>query len=350
MTAASTNLASIQAMRAFAALAVVVCHIGAIENKYMGQSFLPEWGMYGVDVFFVISGFIMAYVAANVAPTVRGVGRFLLKRAMRIYPIYWQFTAVVLLAIALKPDSINLAAAQPSVIKSLLLWPQQSDPHLGVGWSLVYEMYFYLVFATGLLMLRGRLLYGWCAWVLALSVCSYMGIYNTASNPIIKVMTSPYGLEFLMGCAAAWCWRRGCVLGSGLLLVAATLWGGIAVTLVLQVYGTAVLYSQAAARVLMLGAPTALVMLALLQWERDGKLSYPRWLCSIGDASYSLYLLHSLLFSAMGKLWLRLNMEGFVLQAGYSVLMLCTAVVLALLNYRFIEKPLSRWYHKRLVD
>jgi len=257
---------------------------------------------------------------------------------------------VVLLAMMLKPDMVNLAASPPSVIKSLLLWPQMTDPHLGVGWSLVYEMYFYLVFALGLLLLQGRLFYGFCAWVLALSVCAHLGIYHTTSNAVLKVMTSPYGLEFLMGCAAAWCWKRGFMPRPSLLIMAAMLWAGMAAFLVLQAVGTLVLYFEATPRALMVGIPTALMMLALLQWERDGKLRYPRWLCAIGDASYSLYLLHSLLFSAMGKLWLHLHADGFAAQTAYSMLMLLTAVMLALLNYRYIEKPLSRWYHKRLVE
>lgn len=349
-TPPQNNLASIQAMRAIAALAVVICHIGAIEGKYMQQRLLPEWGMYGVDIFFVISGFVMTYVAANVVPDVKGVGRFLLKRALRIYPIYWQFTAVVLLAIALKPDMVNLAASQPSIIRSLLLWPQMMDPHLGVGWSLVYEMYFYLMFALGLFVLRGRLFYGWCLWLVALGVCAYLDIYDRSQDAVVRVVTSPYGLHFLIGCAAAWCWKRGRLPHPVMLFAAALLWGAIAIALVLQAYGTVVLYQQATARVLMLGMPTALIMLALLRLEGQGKIKYPRFLCSIGDASYSLYLLHSLLFSAMGKLWLQLHMEGFVAQASYGMLMLLTAVMLALLNYRFIEKPLSRWYHKRLVD
>ncbi len=349
-TAPQTNLASIQAMRAIAALAVVACHIGSIEGLYMNQRLLPEWGMYGVDIFFVISGFVMAHVAANVAPTARGVGRFLLKRCLRIYPVYWQFTAVVLLAIALKPGMVNLAASaeQPSVIKSLLLWPQMTDPHLGVGWSLVYEMYFYLMFALGLLMLHGRLCYGWCAWALALCACVYMGIYYQSENAVIRVMASPYGSYFLIGCAAAWCWKGGHVPRPTLLIALAVLWACVAVALILQACGTVILYFEATARVCMLSVPTALILLALLSLEREGKIKYPRWLCSIGDASYSLYLLHSLLFSAMGKLWLELNMEGAAAQAGYSALMALTAVALALLNYRYIEKPLSRWYHKRL--
>lgn len=349
-TTPQNNLASIQAMRAIAALAVVTCHIGAIEEKYMGRRLLSELGMYGVDVFFVISGFIMTYVATNVVATPKGVARFMLKRALRIYPIYWQFTAVVLLALALKPDMVNLSTEQHSVIKSLLLWPQKVHPHLGVGWSLVYEMYFYLVFAFGLLVLRGRLFYGWCAWVCVLGVYAYLGTSDTSEDAVITVITSPYGLYFLIGCAAAGCWKRSHVNNPSLLLAVAAGWLIVTMLLVMQAYGTIILYLEAVPRVFMLGVPTALILLALLLMEQNGKLKYPRFLLSIGDASYSLYLLHSLLFSAMGKLWLHLHMESVAAQAAYSALMLCTAVVLGLLNYRFIEKPLSRWYHKRLVQ
>lgn len=351
MTNANHTLSSIQVLRAVAALAVVGCHMGAIQQKYLSHRLLPEWGMYGVDIFFVISGFIMAYVATNVPASPAGVGRFLLKRAWRIYPVYWQFTAVVLLAMLVKPELVNLAgsAQQPSVIKSLFLWPQRVDPHLGVGWSLVYELYFYLVFAAGLLLLRRYLRAAWWLWAALLGVAVLEGLYYSSPYAWVRVIASPYGFYFLLGAAASSVYRKGMVMRAEILVAIALVWVCIGFTVAYQMYGTVNLYTQMALRVACIGVPAMLGILALLDCERRGKIHYPAWLLGVGDASYSLYLSHSLILSGMGKLAAVLHVQGTLLILAYSLLMLGACLTLAMLNYRYVEKPLNVWYHKRLA-
>jgi exopolysaccharide production protein ExoZ len=329
-----------------------MCHIGSIENKYMqGVRLFPEWGMYGVDLFFVISGFVMTYVSRNMHHTLREVGRFLLKRALRVYPVYWQFTLVVLVLLWLRPEWINLASAgdPPSVIKSLLLWPQMPDPHLGVGWTLVYEMYFYLMFSAGLLLLKDKMHYGWMAWCGVLAVCVYLGFYHHTPYAEIRLITSPYGFDFLLGCAVAWAYKRGYSANAFVVISSAVVWSACAFILGAGVYGTVLYYNEVMMRVLAIGVPSALFIFGGLMLERRSSIYFPEWLCKVGDASYSLYLLHTLLLSAMGKLWQHLHIETMVGHVAYVCLMAGFAVLLARLNYRFFEHPLSRWYHRRLA-
>lgn len=139
---------SIQSLRALAALAVVVVHAadGAAANsgnRHFGE--VASIGAAGVDVFFVISGFIM-YVTACSRPITPQ--RFLLDRFSRIVPLYWVATfllmAVLVVGKAPIPDIRYLLA-------SLALVPVDPLPYLGVGWTLVYEMFFYALLAAALI-------------------------------------------------------------------------------------------------------------------------------------------------------------------------------------------------------
>src|ERR1700732_4340936 len=135
---------SIQMFRAIAANAVVLSHLVGIEGKYgKGYVILPEWigqaGPAGVHFFFVISGCVMVFAS-------RGVKwqDFILSRLTRIYPIYWFYTSTFVLAIFLASHYVSVPLPPPSsILKSYLLWPDSAAPLLTVGWSLVFEMYFY---------------------------------------------------------------------------------------------------------------------------------------------------------------------------------------------------------------
>jgi peptidoglycan/LPS O-acetylase OafA/YrhL len=182
---------SIQVLRAIAANMVVVSHLAVIEQKYShGYAIIPVWdalGRAGVHIFFVISGFVMV-LAASARPRWFD---FLWARVTRIYPIYWFYTALVLISALFVP--INSSVEHPaSLIRSLLLWPDFSLPWLAVGWSLVHEMYFYLVMAV-LIALRINLLAGLLIWaaITALPV--------QPASPELALVFSPFTFEFIGG-------------------------------------------------------------------------------------------------------------------------------------------------------
>ena len=147
---APVRLVNIQALRGLAALMVVITHLPTMETKHAGDALLSQsvmLGISGVDLFFVISGFIMVYVTWQSQNSLRNAGEFLFARATRIYPIYW-IVALALLAVGLvKPGLFSFDPEQTSIVKSLALWPQDGFPMLKVAWTLIHEMYFYLVFA-----------------------------------------------------------------------------------------------------------------------------------------------------------------------------------------------------------
>lgn len=339
----TSQLISIQCLRGIAAFAVLLCHIGNIEGLYTQMRFLPEWGKHGVDLFFVISGFVMVYISHPKWGNRAAAKPFLFKRVMRIYPVYWEFTFVILAAMLLLPQVMNLVPqARPSVIKSLLLWPQNRDPLLGVGWTLVYEMYFYVLFCSAFLLPRKYVRAAFGCWVAALAAANLSGVRFESYGPEMVLVTSPLAFEFMMGCVLAWCFLRGVRVHAGLLLAAAVVWG-IFTRLDIP------MEDGAASRVLQWGIPSAFAVYAFLMIESSRPDMFPFWLRTLGDASFSLYLSHSLVLSALGKLWHRLPSEGLALHITFIAICLLTTISVALLNYRFFERPLSRWHHRKAL-
>lgn len=340
----TSQLISIQCLRGIAAFAVLLCHIGNIEGLYTQMRFLPEWGKHGVDLFFVISGFVLVYISHAKWGNRAAAKLFLFKRVMRIYPVYWEFTFVILAVMLLLPQMMNMVPqARPSVIKSLLLWPQNRDPLLGVGWTLVYEMYFYVLFCSAFLLPRKYVRAAFGCWFAALAAANLSGVRFESYGPEMVLVTSPLAFEFMMGCVLAWCFRRGVRIHAGLLLAAAVVWG-----IYTQLHVP--MEDAAASRVLQWGLPSAFALYALLMVESSRPDMFPFWLRALGDASFSLYLSHSLLLSALGKLYHRLPSEGFALHITFIALCLLTTISVALLNYRFFERPLSRWHHRKVLE
>ena len=140
---------------------------------------LPLWAMWiGVDLFFVISGFIMVWVAGALPRGTASARDFMFARVTRIYPLWWLFAGAMALfllyfkGVPWDPERLDPKELDGAVhlIKSLFLWPQPTHPVLGVGWTLVHEMYFYVGFALLLLCVplrwRLRALLAWGAIVL----------------------------------------------------------------------------------------------------------------------------------------------------------------------------------------
>ena len=159
------KLETLQVLRALAAAWVMCFHGASMLEQHAGGAWLGPFfrpGYHGVDVFFVLSGFIIHFSAGGA----RGSREFLLKRFLRLYPVYWVVTALLLVAYALAPNAKMPRHEDPFVVlSSVVLWPCPRHV-VGVAWTLVYEVWFYLLF--GLLFFRSRRLFyaalsGWFA-------------------------------------------------------------------------------------------------------------------------------------------------------------------------------------------
>ncbi len=334
---------SIQALRGIAALMVVLFHLQIVEGKYGGGTLLlPALVGHadsGVDLFFVLSGFVMTTIAAGSYGSPRAAGRFLLRRGWRILPLYWFYTTLVVVLMAVAPGMANSSYQDQGILASYLLWPQAQLPLLTVGWTLIHEAFFYLVMAVAIAFARDRqlpwLLAGWAVATLAAHAWP-----PSTGAPWAALVSSPLSLEFIAGALVGLYWRR---LPAALALPAMLLGALAFAGSLLWLAGTPPQELPVLHRAAYFGLPGALLVLGAVRWEQARQPGLPRLLLRIGDSSYSLYLSHVFVISALGRLWQR---SGFTAAHWQHAVFLAVAVaacaVVGWLSWRLLEQPLQR--------
>ena len=333
------RLVNIQALRGVAALGVLAAHLAVIERRYGDGALTPDWfdlGLAGVDLFFVISGFVMVYVTRDLVASRCAIFSFLYKRATRIYPLYWAVSLAVLAVFLVRPDFVNSSQGnQADIVASFLLIPQRQYPLLLVGWTLVHEVYFYLVFA--LLLAAPR---KWRPPLLALWGALALVGYALGASRLgawAALAVNPLTLEFLMGCAVGLLFLRGARTAGRLALAA----GGLICLGVLGLrMGGLAPFSSDALRTALFGPAFALILYGAVAIETTGRFSAPRWAQRLGDASYSLYLTHLLTLSALGRIWALIAAPGRWDNAIVLPLIAGAAIAGAYLTYLLVERPL----------
>jgi len=173
------KLESIQGLRGIAALLVLLFHMASFQRQMARGntddialvSGIWDNGWAGVDLFFVISGFIMVYVTRDSGRHFKDIGHFLVSRVTRIYPLWWVCAGIMTLyfwvtyGMPAAPDRVaDSHEAMSYAAKSFMLIPQQAEPILGLGWTLIHEMFFYLIFACLLFLPRKYLPLALAAW------------------------------------------------------------------------------------------------------------------------------------------------------------------------------------------
>jgi peptidoglycan/LPS O-acetylase OafA/YrhL len=340
---------NIQILRALAANGVVIAHLALVEHKYgQGIAVLPGSThalIGGVDLFFVISGFIMVTVMGR-APW----SRFLADRVTRIYPPYWFYTTLVLIVFLIAPALVNSSYPHPpSIVRSYLLLPDSVPPLLAVGWTLVHEMYFYLCFAL-IVFLIGRTKISLAPWLSAWAtlVVVMNDVVNTYGlhSPVVDVVTHPLTLEFIAGACV------GIIVHMG-----ATALGLPALALgVLQLIAIYVVVPDPQAltdvrdwiHVILIGVPCALIVYGAASLEREATSKIKDVLVALGNASYSTYLAHVLVLSVLGRLFVATPWHTPVTSAAFVVIGLASANLWGWLSYRLLEKPLQRWSRAKM--
>ncbi|WP_230293026.1 acyltransferase [Croceicoccus sp. Ery5] len=342
-------IANIQALRALAALLVVIVHLELLLAPVGIEPRHIMFGGGGVDLFFVISGFIMVYTTGQSWPS---TGNFLLNRVIRIVPLYWLITLAVF-AIALAAPSL-LSSTEPRLdflAKSLAFIPYVKangavEPILFLGWTLNYEMFFYLFLGIGLTW-KGRGLVAVALFFVALVI---LGAILRASadfaDPVARFYTAPILLEFVfgMGIGAAFLAPRHAAIWTRTprLLAVAMVAGGMALLIGLP-------FAQPTLdRAIYTGIPAALVVTGVLMLERQGTIVRGRWVLLLGDASYAIYLTHPFVTQAMTKL---ADTSGLLTPAARLSLVpvaYAGVIVTGVAVHLMIEKPMSRWLRQAI--
>lgn len=321
-------ITNLQHLRAFAAINVVIFHIIVCATGYQQSlpwfRLLKDWGQNGVDIFFVISGFIMLHTQLRHPKTAVA---FIRQRLIRIVPLYWLLTLLVVLLLWLAPTLFRQLQLQTDwVLASLFFsaqWLTGLYPVLFVGWTLEWEMLFYLLFGSALL-LHTR------AWLLQTVSVALFAFAAISGQWML--------LEFIFGILAAWLYhhyRLSVAVGWLLLLSGVVL---LFLSLIPAVQALAL------HRTFSWGLPAFLLVL--------GAVTVPAlqqaWLNRLADASYSIYLLQILTIPACYKVSVSLLPQGHPLL--FAAASLVSTLLFALCCYRWVEQPMLQWFRRRLVQ
>ncbi|WP_461222643.1 acyltransferase family protein [Methylobacterium sp. CM6247] len=338
-----SKFGGIQAGRAVAAILVVFSHASTIiaEPRFYGTE--PFGGLLrgfgaGVDFFFVLSGFIIAWVHWGDIGRQGRVGPYARNRFLRIYPPYWGILLPLSLLYFLFPNTGQPSQHDPmNFVFSLLLAPYPEHPILGVAWTLVHEVIFYIVF--GLLIRLGSravwMLPAWGAMIVVLQLS-----FERLPFPL-TILFNEFNLEFLLGVGSAlWLMRRK-TLAPGTLAV-----GGALVFLLTMMLGKTIYDHSLAARMIF-GLSSAAFILGTVELERANRLAVPHFTLLLGGASYAIYLIHGVTLSASVNILTR--WFGPTLPLGPLVcLLVVVSTVVGVAYHLAVERPLGEALRRSL--
>lgn len=332
----------VQALRAIAALMVVLDHcIYLWLTRVMHEPQANFWmnGAAGVDIFFVISGFVMTISLHGFSKYRHPVREFLRRRVTRIVPLYWIATTLKIVLLAIVPAVALHSALTPlNVAGSYLFVPALNAEHLIapviiVGWTLNFEMFFYVLFAAAMLFKERS------TKVLIPTLCflALIGIVYAPSRPAFLTLISPLLLEFMIGVLIG-----GAVISkrlSGRLISAVFLVVGF--VSIVTVYPH-LLYQAAHLkwRFLLWGLPAGLIVFGAVGLEGIFANALPKWLVSAGNASYAIYLVQTFVLPPIGIAVSKLGLHGRFALAVIVVSGLIFAAISGEIAHRFIELPI----------
>jgi exopolysaccharide production protein ExoZ len=345
----SERFEGLQILRACAALMVVVYHTlyeMSLSSLYPSErvlvSQLMPW-MAGVDLFFVISGFVMVYASRHLFEETGAWHVFLRRRIARIVPLYWLVTLVFLGMLLIKKNTAEITFSQ--IVSSFAFFPfphanGNIQPVYTLGWTLNYEMFFYALFAcvVGLRWQRAVL-----TLLIAMALWVALGFAISLPQPF-EFWSRPILLEFGAGMFLGAIWLRGVHLSP--MSVITLMVTGILSLILASPTGTQTGWNN----VLFLGLPCALLVASAVLGEQERcfvAIHRVRFLRKVmiaqGDASYALYLVHPFLVKAFFAVFMEMNV-GSILPFGVTfalVLLLCGCVSVVI--YHTLEMPLTRF-------
>lgn len=326
----------VQALRFWAAFVVIVEHATFYVHERLDDS-VPVWefGRLGVFVFFVISGFVMQ-LSVDKSPS---ASSFAYRRVVRIVPLYWIATSVKLLTLVFAPALVLHAVLSPLTVGlSYVFLPTQNvdemaQPLLGVGWTLVFEAMFYFVVT---LALACRVSPFWSVSSL-FAVLSFGHITRGTDFPAALVYLDPIVLFFVSGMVLARLIARRrlaefIVLQSSIAAIWVVVWTATAppghVSDIPRIVGAVVVVA---------------VVVLLVVGEPMLRGLIPRWMQFLGDASYSIYLAHSLAAPVAPVVFAAAGLRSGSAVVTCVIVTVAVGVLAGVLVYVFVERPIGRY-------
>ena len=317
---------SIQVLRFFAAFSVMMVHLPVFE-----------FGIWGVDIFFVISGFIMMYVTEN------NEKFFLLKRIFRIVPLYWILTLGVFALAIFVPDVLNNTTANiVHLIKSLFFIPFDKNgtghfPILFLGWTLNFEVIFYFLFSLSLVFFKENRMIACSIFIIIFLV--FNKIFSE-KNFIFETYANDIFIEFIFGMILFTIWKK-------YKNKISTNLSNHFICLAILLVSIFILNYYNFSRSVSYGLPSLILAVYFLFFLNH--LKFPKILVSLGDASYCIYLLHPYVIQFFYKI-LEINEYDIIIELVFTLIIFVIVFIVSLLIYKFIEFPINGSLRKKFIN
>ena len=352
------KLQSLQLLRAIAVLFVVVSHcahelVSLLSGRALNFNEKLFPGDFGVDLFFVISGFIMVYSCWDQFGRRGAPLKYFTRRLIRIVPLYWAATTLMIAVILLSPGTVKTATNEIGQwITSYLFLPYQREgdgmirPVLGLGWSLQYEMLFYFMFAVSLFFSRTRAVAGLLAALVALVFGASLlrSFSGGQSGALVTFLSHPIILEFGLGAGIGFAYCRGSRIPKllGLLLV---IFSGV---FLMQMPGFDMTVDSA--RAVLYGIPASLIVIAAVLPEGDDQARLARPILEMGEISYATYLVHPFVVGGVSMLFRKSGlydaMDPAGLVVGYTMSVVALSIIISYLVHYLFDLPVTGYLRR----
>lgn len=331
--------------RGIAAL-LVVLHHGTLDAPFF-YNYKPfenifYFGMAGVDFFFILSGFIIYYIHSNDTGTVYNIKKYLIKRLIRIYPIFLIISSILLVAYLFLPqlsNRLNLLDV-PLLITSFLLLPSSIPPILTVSWTLVHEMFFYLLFIIVILNKK-----------LGLSILLLWGgliVFLNISNQELTFPNSFYfnfhNLEFVFGVFVAFSIKKNYIFIKNQYLIYFLFLGLLIFIINGMNQNYKLLEISHLITTFIYGLSSTIIVYSLVQLPQNYNKNYiTKKLVLLGAASYSIYLIHLPILSVLHRIVSKFQLQIYIHPNIIFLILVIMAVLSGIVTHLLIEKPIIRW-------
>ena len=323
----SQSFVGLQVGRGFAALIVLLFHNALIfeSEKYWNNGFYSGifgFGHSGVEFFFVLSGFIICYAHRDDIGRSSQAARYAVKRLIRVYPIYWIITIILYFATIASGNAKNNL-----LLGSLLLFGLENDAIIPVAWTLFHEVIFYIIFAI--------LIYKKIFGIITFGIW-FFACFLIIDMPPLHYIVHPINLLFGFGIAAFFISKYEKRIFGGATL-GMTLFFAVAIEdmYIKSLSPTSLSFCY--------GIASVLFVLGAISSERLGKLRALPGLRFLGDASYSLYLIHYPLLSLLAKIFMAIPVLRALPHFISFGLLTLICIAAALACNLWVEKPILRY-------
>ncbi|NDL62326.1 acyltransferase family protein [Acerihabitans arboris] len=322
---------SVQYLRGIAALLVVLHHIG-IKGAQYNVTLLDGFhiGYFGVDLFFIISAFIMCNTTDKKSIT---FSRFIGARITRIMPLYWLMSLLALVVFLIKPSLVNSSGGVTSIWASFTLLPNGDRYLVNNGWTLSYEFIFYFIFGVAIFLSEKRKILITSSIIIML--CT-LGVMMKFDSSYYTFLTSKMLFEFIMGMGAFIILQKYNLPKS---IATVLLTGGILLLFYQNNFGT---IKTPLSRTFFAGIPMLMIFIGTVRFEyilKRQKNKFLKLIEELGNSSYSLYLIHAFVLSPCALIAAKLGLTSYPLI--FCAIPLIASLAAGWLCYKYIETPIN---------